>query len=108
MTDKFLTKDQQIIFNVVIETLVSRLPQKAIEMLALGPIGDDEGARGCRLCDTMDETIDRNNPIQMALANILLDYHDIDGSEGRNCLSALLSNLSRCWVEREDIKYEKS
>lgn len=62
-----------------------QLPQKTIDLLSLGPISDYEGVRGCRLCDTMAKTIDPDNTRQIQLANVLLDYHDVDGSTGPEC-----------------------
>lgn len=83
-TETVLTVEQ-IIFVALLESILAELPQKTVDLLALGPIDDADGIRGCRLCDTMSATIDRNNSRQVMLANVLLDYHDIDGSEGSEC-----------------------
>lgn len=69
----------------LIASILSRLPGKVRELLALGPIGDDEGDRGCRLCDTMAECIDTNDERQVMLANVLLDFHAVDNSQGPEC-----------------------
>lgn len=70
--------------------ILTLLPRATVECLALGPMDDDEGKRGCRVCEAMDITIDRQEPRQVTLANKLLDYHDIDGSSGPKCYQRCL------------------
>lgn len=67
-----------------LDVLVARLPAATRVLLAAGPIDDDEGEYGCGVCDAMDVTIDPDGP-HAEVANMLLDYHDVDGSRGPRC-----------------------
>lgn len=72
-----------------LDVLVERLPPETRQLLALGPVAEGEGNYGCRVCNAMEATIDEDGPF-VEVANMLLNYHDVDGSEGPRCYERCL------------------